>query len=605
MEQDIGIKSYQEWKNAHNSGQITESLEKWVYDKVKNGETINNPNDARETRVYDGPPIQPTTWSADKALQLNIFSQKKFGDALDFFITPAYGNEAIENAKQQVTSAKSTSSPIILDLNNNGIETTGVKQGAYFDHANDGFAEQTGWVGANDGLLVRDINGNGEIDNGSELFGSETLLASGNKAANGFEALKALDSNSDHQINADDVAFASLKIWIDANGDGFSRASELLSLSAAGISAISTIYSNSDVIDAQGNAHRQLGTYTRVDGTQAAAEDVWFTVDRTYSVATAWVNVPDEIAGLPNLTGYGVVRDLQQALALDNGGSLNTLILNYKNEFDEGQRHSLVNSIIYDWTDADSISPQSRGSYVDARQLVALEKLLGEDFYQTGWGANPGDTAGKKIAAAYTELSNSMFAQLEAQTQFADLYAQVRWNWDETAQTLQIDLTAVIAVLQTQLTADSVGGLALLDGFARNLKALGWTDSSVWQSLNDGLAATEPHVVEVLRLAQLDTLTGNAAANRLDGSTADERLLGFSGDDVLNGQGGNDVLEGGAGQDTIEAGAGNDVLQGGEGNDLLDGNSGSDIYSFQPGFGDDHIHQYDSASDAVDVARFS
>ncbi len=72
--------------------------------------------------------------------------------------TPLY-DEVIETVKQQVTSAKSTSSPIILDLNNNGIETTGVKQGAYFDHANDGFAEQTGWVGANDGLLVRDLNG--------------------------------------------------------------------------------------------------------------------------------------------------------------------------------------------------------------------------------------------------------------------------------------------------------------------------------------------------------------------------------------------------------------------------------------------------------------
>jgi len=81
----------------------------------------------------------------------------KFGKNLsDFLTTPAHADDVIENVKQQVTSAKSTSSPIILDLNNNGIETTSVKQGAYFDHANDGFAEQTGWVGANDGLLVRD-----------------------------------------------------------------------------------------------------------------------------------------------------------------------------------------------------------------------------------------------------------------------------------------------------------------------------------------------------------------------------------------------------------------------------------------------------------------
>jgi len=516
-----------------------------------------------------------------------------------------WNDEIIENVKQQVTSAKSTSSPIILDLNNNGIETTSVKQGAYFDHANDGFAEQTGWVGANDGLLVRDLNDNGKIDNGSELFGNETSLANGTKAANGFEALKALDSNGDNQINADDVAFTSLNIWIDSNGDGFSRASELFSLTAAGITAISTTYSNSDVVDAQGNAHRQLGTYTRADGSQAAAEDVWFAVDRTYSIATTWVNIPDGIASLPNLIGYGVVRDLQQALALDESGSLNQLILNYKNEFNEGQRYSLVNQIIYKWANADSVAPQSRGNYVDARQLVALEHFLGDSFYQTGWGLNPGVTAGKKIAAAFTELSHSMSAQLDAQTQFADLYQQVRWSWNDSNQTLQMDLTSVIAVLQTQLNADSVSGLAVLDGFVRNLKALGWTNPAVWQSLNDGLAVTQPNALEILQLAQLDTLTGNAEANRLDGTAADERLLGFSGDDVLNGQAGNDVLEGGVGQDIIEAGAGNDTLVGGIGNDVLDGNAGSDVYFFQQGFGNDHIHQYDSATDAIDVVNFA
>lgn len=83
-----------------------------------------------------------------------------------------------------------------------------------------------------------------------------------------------------------------------------------------------------------------------------------------------------------------------------------------------------------------------------------------------------------------------------------------------------------------------------------------------------------------------------------------ERLLGFGGDDSLSGQGGDDVLEGGAGQDTLEGGTGNDILQGDADDDLLDGNAGSDIYLFQSGFGHDHIHQYDSAADSVDTARF-
>jgi Ca2+-binding RTX toxin-like protein len=168
-----------------------------------------------------------------------------------------------------------------------------------------------------------------------------------------------------------------------------------------------------------------------------------------------------------------------------------------------------------------------------------------------------------------------------------------------------MDLTDVIVTLQTQLNADSVSGLSSLEGFVRNLKELGWASPAVWQSLTDGLVETQPNALEILRLAQLETLTGNAENNRLDGTVADERLLGFGSDDVLNGQAGNDVLESGAGQDTIEAGAGNDMLIGGAGNDVLDGNAGSDIYSFQQGFGNDHIHQYDSASDAVDVVNFA
>ena len=118
-------------------------------------------------------------------------------------------NQVLDTIKNIVNSAKSTSSPIILDLNNNGIETTGVKQGAYFDHSGDGFSEQTAWIGNGDGLLVRDINNNGRIENGKELFGNETLLPNGNKAANGFDALKALDSNGDNQINVNDAVFAS------------------------------------------------------------------------------------------------------------------------------------------------------------------------------------------------------------------------------------------------------------------------------------------------------------------------------------------------------------------------------------------------------------
>jgi hypothetical protein len=53
-------------------------------------------------------------------------------------------------------------------------------------------------------------NNNGKIDDGSELFGNNTILSNGNKAANGFEALKDLDSNNDGKIDNQDTNFNNM-----------------------------------------------------------------------------------------------------------------------------------------------------------------------------------------------------------------------------------------------------------------------------------------------------------------------------------------------------------------------------------------------------------
>ena len=63
--------------------------------------------------------------------------------------------------------------PLVLDLDGDGLELTRADgDNVYFDIDNDDFAERTGWVGGDDGLLARDLNGNGTIDDISELFGN-------------------------------------------------------------------------------------------------------------------------------------------------------------------------------------------------------------------------------------------------------------------------------------------------------------------------------------------------------------------------------------------------------------------------------------------------
>ena len=167
-----------------------------------------------------------------KHIAVGVYEQdKKFYDIADRFSQELWA--IATGARGAFTTAHKQASPLALDLDGDGVETTTVESGVYFDHDDNGFAEKSGWVGKDDGLLVRDINNNGLIDDGTELFGNNSVLSSGEKAANGFEALADLDSNSDGVFNSSDTAWNQVKVWKDANQNGEVDSGELLTLEQA------------------------------------------------------------------------------------------------------------------------------------------------------------------------------------------------------------------------------------------------------------------------------------------------------------------------------------------------------------------------------------
>jgi len=144
-----------------------------------------------------------------------------------------------------------------------------------FDLAATGQTGQYGWVGAGDGLLVRDVNGDGVINDGSELFGSATRLADGSSAGHGYNALAALDSNGDGAVDATDQAFGSLKVWVDGDADGITDIGELRGLVDMGVASLSLAHEASDQMD-NGNAVALVGSYTTHGGQTMEMADVWF-----------------------------------------------------------------------------------------------------------------------------------------------------------------------------------------------------------------------------------------------------------------------------------------------------------------------------------------
>ena len=173
--------------------------------------------------------------------------------------------------------------PLALDLNGDGIQTVSIHEGTQFDLLDTGEKQNVGWVSKEDGLLAMDLDGDGLINSGAELFGDRTVLADGSRALDGWAALRAMDSNHDRVIDANDANFDKLQVWVDADGDGVSDAGELRSLADHNIVSID-LNADQTVVEQNGNVVQAFSTYTTTDGVTHEVADVGFAVDASLGV---------------------------------------------------------------------------------------------------------------------------------------------------------------------------------------------------------------------------------------------------------------------------------------------------------------------------------
>ena len=247
--------------------------------------------------------------------------------------------------------------PLVLDLDNDGLETTGIGGApVLFDGDGDGVKTGTGWLKGDDAFLALGKNGNGTIDNGNELFGVDTVLANGQKAADGFAALADLDSNHDGLFSSLDAQFANVRLWRDRNQDGVSQADELQTLAQSGIVSLGLASTATHLALAGDNVQTAAGTYTRGDGQTGGTGNLDLAQNPFHRQFTDTLNT-DAVATLPDLQGSGAVRDLREAASVspDLAAALRQLVANAAT----GSRadfRTAVATIIDRWADSANFS---------------------------------------------------------------------------------------------------------------------------------------------------------------------------------------------------------------------------------------------------------
>lgn len=280
-------------------------------------------------------------------------------------------------------------SPLVLDLDSDGVEVTQLGYGqtgssVYFDMDNDGFAERTAWATGGDGLLAMDTNGNGMIDNQSELFGNTEIYT------NGFDKLASLDTNADGKVTAADAQWNDLRVWVDADEDGVSDSGELYTLSDLGISEIGLTIVKPNYYYLNGNAVSEESSFI-INGSKSTVSDVWFQHDQRDTQYLGEVSLDVRTLFLPTLRGFGHVKDLH--IAMSENETLLNLVKDFAtgwdiSKFGTAELNTEISNILFTWAGvqdfyADIKLANNYGFYdspYDPRIVAFMQEITGNPF---------------------------------------------------------------------------------------------------------------------------------------------------------------------------------------------------------------------------------
>ena len=185
---------------------------------------------------------------------------------VDMIMSRSFKEEYFSENEIEAIKTTNLYDPLVINLDDNPAEISDQK--FYFDIDSDGIKENISSLGKSTGFIALDLNNDGIINNGSELFGT--------KSGNGLVDLSKYDEDGNGWIDENDSIFSKLLIWTkDENGNDMLYHLKEKGVGAIYLEGVKTNFSMNSVKDNATNAVvRRTGIFLYENGNVGTIQQI-------------------------------------------------------------------------------------------------------------------------------------------------------------------------------------------------------------------------------------------------------------------------------------------------------------------------------------------
>jgi Ca2+-binding RTX toxin-like protein len=541
--------------------------------------------------------------------------------------------------------------PILIDLDGDGVELAPRDMNfTLFDFDDDGFAERTAWVGADDGLLMFDENSDGQITKAREIAFAKWLERDG---VTDLEALAEIfDSNRDGVLNQFDDDWEGFGVWQDSNSDGVLDEGELRSLASLGITAIGLTYSSDTaLVLSDGSAIAGFIEVTRISAD--GGTETLLGADAALAHDDQGVRITTDVNGVTTYEFEAGEIEHGLAIAADAVDTENHIHLGVDGDADSGaaSEDPVQGGVMLAGLDLRSILGNDQANRIDGsgRSVdLVLAGANGDDEIYGGAGADfldggagddllagndgndilfGGAGADKLFGGAgddmlFADAEDFAGGEVSGGEGFDALFITDQLSADGT-QPAGVDITLAdhdIEYVQGGAGDDTVRAYQLaenvfidpitgelyelkedVEGSFRYVRSITSVTEQVYASNGEGYSlgyrttkrtawGTKEYISDELR----QIVDENGEVSIFDWLIVDTDLAA-EGEETADVEFYSFRMLGGSGNDSLSGALGDDLLAGEAGDDRLQGDYGNDTYFFGVGDGNDVIHDVSAA----------